>query len=206
MLANGLDGSWAGPTPLTTMSAPEHDPTPRFLPARLRARVGASLLALSIALPTMVTATGCKNQPTIPGTEVPDTEDNRQIIAVLERYRTSFVSRDAAAVLATAHPTYYDHAGTDDPSDDTTYHELGPLLRRRLSQLDSIRFTIDYLEVLGEGDRAVVRVWIDASFRFKPLLDANGEPRGAPGYSRVMDHAEFELVREGENWLIVRGL
>ena len=56
-------------------------------------------LALSIALPTMVTATGCKNQPTIPGTEVPDTEDNRQIIAVLERYRTSFVSRDAAAVL-----------------------------------------------------------------------------------------------------------
>jgi NADH:ubiquinone oxidoreductase subunit 6 (subunit J) len=27
----------------------------------------------------------------------------------------------------------------------------------------------------GEGDRAVVRVWIDASFRFKPILDAFGD-------------------------------
>lgn len=166
------------------------------------------LMALTPALPIAATVllTGCKGSPNIPGTEIPDTDDNRQIVAVLERYRTAFVSRDAAAVLSTAHPTYYDHAGTDDPSDDVTYNELGSLLRRRLSQLDSIRFTIDYLEVQGAGDRAVVRVWIDASYRFKPLLDSFGEPRSAPTFARVMDHAEFELVREGENWLIVRGL
>ena len=165
-------------------------------------------MALTPALPiaASVMLTGCGGSPTIPGTEIPDTDDNRQIIAVLERYRTAFVSRDAAAVLSTAHPTYYDQAGTDDPSDDVTYNELGPLLRRRLSQLDSIRFTIDYLEVQGAGDRAVVRVWVDASFRFKPLLDAFGEARAAPTFARVMDHSEFELVREGENWLIVRGL
>ena len=162
-------------------------------------------LALALA-PAITSVGGCKAEPTIAGTDIPDTDDNRQIIAVLERYRTSFVSRDAAAVLSTAHPTYYDHAGTDDPSDDTTYEELGPLLRRRLSQLDSIRFTMDYLEVAGTGDRAVVRVWIDASFRFKPILDAYGEPRDQSPYSRVMDHSEFELVREGDTWLIVRGL
>ncbi|HLT37530.1 MAG TPA: hypothetical protein VK034_14655 [Enhygromyxa sp.] len=159
-----------------------------------------------IAVGSIATLTGCSGGPTIPGTEIPDTEDNRQILAVLERYRTSFISRDAAAVLATAHPTYHDTAGTDDPSDDTTYAELGLLLRRRLSQLDSIRFTIDYLEILGEGDRAVVRVWVDASFRFKPLLDSYGEARASPTYSRVQDHSEFELVREGENWLIVEGM
>ncbi|PRQ02898.1 hypothetical protein ENSA5_19880 [Enhygromyxa salina] len=165
-------------------------------------------LAPTLVVPAgaMLATAGCRAEPTIPGTEIPDTQDNRQIIAVLERYRTSFVSRDAAAVLSTAHPTYYDHAGTDDPSDDTTYTELGQLLRRRLSQLDSIRFTIDYLDVHATGDRAVVRVWIDASFRFKPLLDSFGEPRQSPPYARVMDHSEFELVREGENWLIVRGL
>jgi hypothetical protein len=149
---------------------------------------------------------GCSAGPTIPGTEIPDTEDNRQILGVLERYRTAFVSRDAAAVLSTAHPTYYDDSGTDDPSDDTTYAELGPLLRRRLSQIDSIRFTVDYLEILGEGDRAVVRVWVDASFRFKPLLDSYGDARASPTYSRVQDHSEFELVREGPNWLIVSGM
>lgn len=176
------------------------------------AQVFAMLIAVAPMLPpalataATLTLTGCKGSATIPGTEVPDTEDNRQIIAVLERYRTAFVSRDAAAVLSTAHPTYYDHAGTDDPSDDTTYNDLGSILRRRLSQLDSIRFTIDYLEVQGVGDRAIVRVWIDASYRFKPLLDGFGEARPSPTFARVMDHSEFELVREGDDWLIVRGL
>jgi hypothetical protein len=192
------------------MSVPEHDPSH----ARL-ARGLSIALAMSPSLPAMVSLglvgslgslAGCKGEATIPGTEIPDTEDNRRIISVLERYRTSFVSRDAAAVLATAHPTYQDNAGSDDPSDDTTYTELGGLLRRRLSQLDSIRFTIDYLEIQRVEDRAIVRVWIDASYRFKPLLDAYGEPRMQAPYARVMDHSEFELVREGDNWLIVRGL
>jgi hypothetical protein len=177
-------------------------------PSRL-ARVLSVTLALA---PTLMVSTaplllgGCKGVATIPGTEIPDTEENRQIVAVLERYRTSFVSRDAAAVLATAHPTYHDNAGTDDPSDDTTYTELGSVLRRRLAQLDSIRFTIDYLEIQQTQDRAIVRVWIDAAYRFKPLLDGFGEPRLQAPYARVMDHAEFELVREGDTWLIVRGL
>lgn len=185
---------------------------PRSRPG-LRRRLLAAALSGSLALPAValgsvsaLTLTGCKATPTIPGTEIPDTEDNRQIVATLERYRTSFVSRDAAAVLATAHPTYYDQAGTDDPSDDATYAELGPLLRRRLAQLDSIRFTMDYLEVHVTGDRAVARVWIDASFRFKPILDAYGEPRESSPFSRVQDHSEFELVREGDMWLIVRGI
>jgi hypothetical protein len=179
------------------MSAPEHDPSKtRF----------AWVLSVVLAMSPSVLGLGCKGEATIPGTEIPDTEDNRQIIGVLERYRTSFVSRDAAAVLATAHPTYQDNAGTDDPSDDTTYTELGNLLRRRLSQLDSIRFTIDYLEIQRVEDRAIVRVWIDASYRFKPLLDAYGETRAQSPYARVMDHSEFELVREGQSWLIVRGL
>ncbi len=190
------------PTALNSTSAPRPQ-------TALRRRLFAGLLSGTlavVALAAVVPVAGCKPAPTIPGTEIPDTRDNRQIISVLERYRTSFVGRDAAAVLATAHPTYYDHAGTDDPSDDATYSELGPLLRRRMAQIDSIRFTMDYLEIHVSGDRAVVRVWIDASFRFKPILDSYGEARNMAPYSRVQDHSEFELVREGETWLVVRGI
>jgi hypothetical protein len=185
------------------MPANTNAPHPRS-PRRLHSV--ALALAFVVGVPTSASLLGCKAQPTIPGTEIPDTDDNRQIISVLERYRTSFVSRDAASVLAVTHPTYLDTAGTDDPSDDTTYNELGPLLRRRLSQLDSVRFTVDYLEIHVTGDRAVCRVWIDASFRFKPLLDGYGEPRDQPTYNRIQDFAEFELVREGDNWLVVRGI
>ncbi len=151
-------------------------------------------------------AAGCKNEPTIPGTEIPDTDTNREILEVLERYRMAFVARDAATVLSLAHPTYHDEAGTDDPSDDVVYEELGPLLRRRLTQIDSIRFTIDYIDIQGAGDRATVHVWIDASFKFKPVLDTEGEPREAPRYARKQDHARFEMVYDNETWLITSGI
>lgn len=161
-------------------------------------------LAWALALPA--TAIGCGTGEKIPGTEIPDTPDNQEILKVLERYRVAFVKRDAAAVLATAHKTYHDEAGTDDPSDDVQYADLGPILRARLSQLDSIRFTIDYLDIMVSGDRAVVHVWIDAAFRMKPLLDGEGNPRTAPRFARKQDHAEFRLIREGNTWLIVSGL
>lgn len=142
----------------------------------------------------------------IPGTEIPDTPEHHEILNTLERYRTAFIRRDAAQVLALAHKTYLDEAGTLDPDDDVTYEELGPMLRARLSQLDSLRFTIDYVDVHVRGDRAVVRVWIDASFKMKPILDAEGNPRDSPPYFRKQDHSEFELLREKDGWLIVRGI
>jgi hypothetical protein len=153
-----------------------------------------------------VTVAGCKGGPTIPGTDIPDTPDNQEILKVLERYRMAFVQRDGAAVLSTAHKTYHDEGGTEDPGDDVVYGDLGPMLRRRMSQIDSIRFTIDYMDIMVTGDRAVVHVWIDAAFRMKPLLNEEGDPRTPPRYSRKQDHAEFELLREGQTWLITRGL
>jgi hypothetical protein len=172
---------------------------------RAMSRFLASLpLALLLAFPVM--ATGCKSKPTIPGTEIPDSEENRAILLTLERYRTAFVARDAATVLASAHPTYYDSAGTDDPTDDVDYQALGALVRRRFAQLDAVRMTVDYLEVHVHGDRATVKVWIDASYRFKPLLDLEGAPRPQSPYARKQDHARFELLREDGAWLIVSGL
>lgn len=164
-------------------------------------------------LPALLGATlslgvvGCKEHGKIPGTEIPDTGDNREILKVLELYRTAFVRLDAAAVLSTAHPTYYDEAGTDDPSDDVVYEELGPVLRTRTSQLESVRFTIDYLRIYVNKDRAVVDVWIDASFQLKPILDPDtGDPRLAPRYARKQDYAQFELLRDGASWRITRGM
>ncbi len=169
-------------------------------------RLRSLLLAFGLGL-VAVSATACKDAPTIPGTEIPDTEENREILRVLERYRTAFVRRDAAGILATAHPTYYDTAGTDDPGDDIEYELLGPILRERMSQIESIRFTIDYLEVNVVGDRAVVKVWIDASFRLAPIVNPEtGGMRVESQHARKQDHAMFELLRDGASWRITRGL
>lgn len=173
------------------------------MPLRLR-----SLLLLGLLLTPLATAgPGCSKEPMIPGTNIPDNEQNWEVLKVIERYRKAFVKLDATAVLATAHPTYYDISGTDDPADDVVYEDLGPMLRSRMAQLDSVRFTIDYLDLHIDKHRATVHVWIDASFRLKPPVDpATGEPRQDPRYARKQDYAMFELIREGESWLITRGL
>jgi hypothetical protein len=116
---------------------------------------------------------------TIPGTEIPDTADNREILQVLERFRGGFVRQDPAVILSTAHPTYYDESGTDDPSDDIVFEELGQTLGRRIAQIESVRFTIEYLDVFIRRDRATVHVWIDASFRMKPCSATTGFPESA---------------------------
>ncbi len=166
-----------------------------------------SLLLCLLVGGLLVPVTGCKNTPTIPGTEIPDTDENRDILRVLERYRTAFVRRDAAGVLATAHPTYYDESGTDDPTDDIGYEELGPILRERMVQLEAIRFTIDYLEINVVQDRASVKVWIDASFQLKSIInEQTGDPIVPGRHTRKQDHAMFELVLDQGAWRITKGL
>lgn len=166
-----------------------------------------SIVLCAVLAPLAVAASGCKSQPTIPGTEIPDTDANRDILHTLEKYRVSFVRRDAAGVMTTAHPTYFDTAGTDDPSDDLEYKELAPALRERMAQLESVRFTIDYLEVDVVKDRAVVKVWVDASFRLKPIVDPEtGEVRVESSHTRLQDHAMFELLNDSGAWRITRGL
>lgn len=124
----------------------------------------------------------------------------------LERYRVALVRKDAAGVLALVDKSYLDPAGTDDPSDDLNQARLAPTLRNRLSQLESLRFAMDYVSVDIQGSRAKVRVWIDASFRFKPILAPDGTPRERPQFERLQDFNELELIRIGQQWKIVRGI
>ncbi|MBK8264308.1 MAG: hypothetical protein IPK80_23580 [Nannocystis sp.] len=165
----------------------------------------SSLLAL-LALSLPAASVGCKNTPSIPGTEIPDTEENREILQVLERFRTAMVRQDTAAIVATADSTYYDEGGTDDPGDDVVYEELAPLLVRRLAQVDSVRFTMEYLDIFIRNERATVHVWIDASFHMRPILREDGTPRLQPRFARKQDYAKFELIRDGDSWRITKGI
>ena len=164
-----------------------------------------SIQAFRACFVLFAVAIGCVSKVRIPGTDIPDTAETRAVIEAVEHYRVAFVRKDAAAVLALAHPSYYDEAGTDDPSDDVSYKQLGALLRRRLTQIDAIRFIIDYVEIHVDGDRAIARAWIDASFRMKPILAPDGTPREQAGFTRKQDYVEYELLREKSVWRIVRG-
>ena len=86
------------------------------------------------------------------------------------------------------------------------YEELGRTLKKRMNQIESVRFTMEYLQIFVNRDRATVDVWMDASFRMKPILDEEGNERIQARFARQQDYARFELIRDGEGWLITKGI
>ncbi|MFY0530079.1 hypothetical protein ACN28I_45245 [Archangium gephyra] len=69
----------------------------------------------------------------IPGTQIPDTEDTRAVLNVMEQYRAAVEARDAKAIQGLVSKSFRDNSGTEDPADDLTYQNLtqelpGPLL------------------------------------------------------------------------------
>jgi hypothetical protein len=40
----------------------------------------------------------------------------------------------------------------------------------------------------------------------KPILAEDGTPRLQPRFARKQDYAKFELLRDGESWLITKGI
>lgn len=134
----------------------------------------------------------------IPGTEIPNTSENRAVQAVVEQYRVALEKRDAQAILALVAPTYYDTAGTPDPADDLDRAHLEASLKEDLAKTDSLRveFTLRKIEV--SGDEAQAEVFFDTYYRVKTPQVA--VPR------RDSDVHRMRLKRIDQQWKFVAGL
>ena len=154
-------------------------------------------LVLTLAA-ALVCGGGCATVSTIPGTKVADTKANREILDVLERYRHAMEDRDAATLLALAHPSYYEDSGTPLASDDYGYEGLKEVLQKRLSALKTVRYNIEYRRVAIEGHRAQVDIRYDASFQIATEMGDRWE--------RKLNDKRIELENDGRRWLIIAGM
>jgi len=154
--------------------------------------VRTALLALAAAL-----AAGCAPKH-LPGTEIPDTNDTRAIYGTLEQYRQALEKRDVDAILALVAPSYYDTAGTPDPSDDLDRPRLEAALRDQLPKAESLKvdFTIRRIDVAG--DEAQAEIFFDSFYRVK--TPTTQVPR------RDSDVQRLKLKRIDNKWLFVSGL
>src|SRR6478672_4443044 len=90
-------------------------------------------MRLALACLLMVSGvSGCATVSVIPGTTVRDTRQNREILEIVEKYRRAMEERDAATLLALAHPQYYEDSGTPKGDDDYGYQGLRDVLAKRL--------------------------------------------------------------------------
>jgi hypothetical protein len=154
--------------------------------------VRTALLALAAAL-----ATGCAPK-VFPGTEIPITNDTRAIYDTLEHYRQALEKRDVDGILALVAPSYYDTAGTPDPSDDLDRPRLEAALRDQLPKAESLKvdFTVRRIDVAG--DDAQAEIFFDSFYRVK--TPTTQVPR------RDSDVQRLKLRRIDNRWLFTSGL
>jgi hypothetical protein len=151
----------------------------------------SSIAALALAL----AACGSRH---IPGTDIRDTRDTREIVATIDQYRQAVERRDADTVLALVSSRYFDDAGTADPADDLDYGRLQRVLPEHFRQINSVRLGIGVRAVDVQEDRATANVFYDGYYR---VATATGEAAKVAN-----DVAQMRFVREKGRWLIAAGL
>jgi hypothetical protein len=134
----------------------------------------------------------------IKGTTVVDSDDNRQIIAAVERYRLAVERKDAPALLNMASRSYWEDGGTPSGADDYGYDGLREVLVGRFQRSDEIRYSMKYLKIRRKGRRASVDVMIDASYT---VVGPSGEER-----KDKRDQNELVLEWTGEKWQFIAGM
>jgi ketosteroid isomerase-like protein len=160
-------------------------------PAPLRLACAAALVFAALS------ATGCAPRR-LPGTEIPDTDDTRAILQVVETYRQAMQRRDAGAVLPLVAPDYFDGAGTPEPADDLDRVGLEQQLPKDLAHMEGLRLDMRVRDIRVEGDLARAEFSFDAYYR---VTTPTGKvPR------RDTDVHQMTLRRNGPRWLITSGL
>ncbi len=141
---------------------------------------------------------GCADITVIPGTKVADSRINRELVDVCERYRVALEQRNAPALLALAHPNYYEESGTPKGDDDYGYEGLKQVLSSRMAALKTVRYNIEYRSIDVQGNRARIDIRYDASFQIAtPIGDR---------WERRQNDKRIELENDGQRWLILAGM
>jgi len=135
----------------------------------------------------------------IEGTQIPDTDENREVIAVLTAMHVAAEKLDSKAITALISPTYFEDMGTSNPEDDYGYDVLvGEILPRSLKTATKLQIDMRIQDIFVEGDTA------HADVRYK------SRARLALPSGTIWDsHQEFNrvgLTRENGRWMITSGL
>jgi len=147
--------------------------------------------------PLLVVLAGCATRY-IPNTDVEDTDANRRVIELCERYRHAVEARDVPQLLKLAHPRYHEDGGNADAADDIDFEGLRAYLEERFKETRAIRYEIRYRRV-SEGRKGL---YVDYTYSASYKIPS---PQGDLWRRKVADN-RLELAREGEELRIVSGM
>jgi hypothetical protein len=146
---------------------------------------------------------GCGHGNFLPGTTIPATDANREVISTIEEYRMRLTEKNVEGLLLLASQKYFEDSGTPQPNDDYGYAGLSTILGSRLQRVQSIRYDIQYKKIKISSDgRAEVEAFLSGAFE---LQGEAGER-----YRRVSDFHRFVLERSdgggSSKWRFLSGM
>jgi hypothetical protein len=153
----------------------------------------------ALALLFALTASVACAPKLIPGTEIRDSDDNRQILEVFSAYRTALEARSVDGIMKLVHPSFFDDSGTPDGSDDFDYKGLKGKLTNWVEKTQTVRANLQVKRIDVKANLATVKYFYDLNYE---ILG----PDGAPTWKRDSDSKETTLRRVDGRWMIVRGL
>lgn len=182
-----------------TSDAPQATSALSRLSARGRQLVSALLLVvLVLGLAGLAASPGCAHEDFFPGTTIPRSERNRQIVETIEQYRKRLIEHNVEGLLVLASDKYFEDSGTPRSDDDYGYDGLRAVLGKQLKRVKSMRYEIEYRNIKVSGKQAEVEVFLDGSFE----LAADAGDR----YRRVNDFHRFVLEEKEDKWKFLSGM
>jgi len=185
--------------------------TPSLKPAAL---VLVPLVAASCLL------LGACGPKVIKGTNITDSPETRAVVRTVETYRKAMESLDAEAIVALVSPDYFEKNGNNNSRDNYDYEGLIQYLRsERFSKISKLKLLIVYKEVLFNEDMNEARVLYHYILNFRKPPEQFQQKTVVAGddaevtdnfdeqrwYSKADDNL-MVLVKDGDRWLIRRGL
>lgn len=143
-------------------------------------------------------AAGACAHSKIPRTNIDDTDENREILKLVEEYQRAFEQRDAGAVLALVSPRFYEDNGNTDRSDDYDYNGLQESLSKDFARTKAMQLEVRVDAIEVDDELAFAELYY--TYRAQ-----NEYPAGLQ-WDTGSDRTRLRFERHDERWLIVGGL
>jgi len=133
-------------------------------------------------------------------TNIEDTPDHREILNVVETYRTAIEQRDISALRRVISEKYYENASTTDVDTDDygTEQVLKQIVPTMSDHVDKVFYEIVVTELTMQNSEAFVDYRYELKFHY---TDGDKQHWGLK-----RDVNRLSLAREQRGWLIVSGM
>lgn len=137
----------------------------------------------------------------IAGTQIEDTEENRELLRVVEQYRRAVEDKDVERILALTSDDFFEDPGTPgDPSDDYDKAGLEARLQEAFARLGEQKLDISVRKVHFDDEETEARVEYAFDYRYQLELP------GGKDWRADRDLNQVKLRLEKGAWRIVSGI